>query len=170
MKQWRVCLGPFLAALVFGCGGQAEGGDDDDPLAPGSGRNGPTAAAPTSPPPAYSGSTAAPPAASNAPPDRAPRSGPATELQLIEAMLGRYCGSCHGAAAIRNDNVMGGFDSVEDVEQLVQSGYIVPLDAERSLLFQRIRRGDMPPRGVTPRPSQTEIRAFESFIEGDDLF
>ena len=84
-------------------------------------------------------------------------------------MLGRYCGSCHGAAAIANDNVIA-FDFVEDVEELVENGYIVPLNPDASLLFGRVLRGDMPPRGVQPRPSQSEIQAFESFIAGDDLF
>jgi hypothetical protein len=170
MTLWRAGTGSWFVALVFACGGQAEGGDSDGPLAPAPTGRGPTAAAPTAPPPAYRGTTAPPPAASTASPDRASVSGPATQLQLLEAMLGRYCGECHGAAAIANDNVMGGFDYVEDIEELVQNGYIVPLDAERSLLLQRIRRGDMPPRGVQPRPSQSEIRAFESFIDGDDLF
>jgi hypothetical protein len=168
MKQWHVCLGSFLAAVVFACGGRAEGGDSDDPSAPRPGGNGPTAAAPTAPPPAYRGTTAPPPAASSAPPDRAPLSQPATEQQLVEAMLARYCGACHGEAAIRNDNVMA-FDFVDDLEEMVESGYIVPFEPERSLLYRRIVNGDMPPPGIMPRPSQTEIRAFESFIEGDDL-
>src|SRR6187431_74567 len=95
MKLWRMGLGSFLAAVVFACGGRAEG-DSDEPRASEGGGKGPTTPAPTAPPPAYRGTTAPPPVASNAPPDRAPLPGPATELQLVEAMLGRYCGDCHG--------------------------------------------------------------------------
>jgi hypothetical protein len=169
MKQWRVCLGSFLAALVFACGGQAEGGDSDDPFARDPGSNGPTTAAPTAPPPAYRPTTAPPPAVSNAPPEQAGLSPQAAELRLVETMLSRYCGDCHGAAAVANGTVAS-FDSVEDIEQMVQSGLIVPLNAERSQLYTRTRNGDMPPPGIMPRPSQTEIRAFESFIDGDALF
>jgi mono/diheme cytochrome c family protein len=81
-------------------------------------------------------------------------------------MLGKYCGKCHGAAAIANGTVMGGFDSVEDMEELVMSGYIIPRSPGTSLLVQRIRSGDMPPAGVMPRPSQTEIRALEAYVSG----
>lgn len=97
-------------------------------------------------------------------------SGVDSPLELAEAMLGKYCGNCHGAAAIANDNVMGAFDYVEDLEELVERAWIIPLNADQSPLLRRIRRGEMPPQGVQPRPSQAEIRAFESFIDGDDLY
>lgn len=168
MKLWRAGTGS-LFALMLACGGRAGGGDSDGPLAPEPTSNGPATAPPSAPPPAYQRNTAPPPA-STAPPDRAPPSESETEAQIVEGMLGRYCGECHGVAAIRNGNVMSAFDFVEDIDELVANGYIVPLNADASPLFARIRRGDMPPPGVQPRPSQTEIRAFESFIDADDQF
>jgi len=85
-------------------------------------------------------------------------------------MLGKYCGNCHGVAAIANGRVMGGFDSVEDIEELVEEGYIIPLNPKASPLVQRIRSGEMPPPGVRPRPSESEIRALELFVDGSDRF
>jgi mono/diheme cytochrome c family protein len=83
-------------------------------------------------------------------------------------MLGRYCGSCHGAAAVANGTVAA-FDSVDDLDEMVERGYIIPFNSAASPLVQRVRKGDMPPASVMPRPSQSEIRALESFVSTGGL-
>ena len=53
------------------------------------------------------------------------------------------CASCHNSGSAR-----GGFGIVLDVEAMKTAGYIIPGNAERSLLIRRLSPvGNMPPNG-----------------------
>jgi mono/diheme cytochrome c family protein len=77
------------------------------------------------------------------------------------AILAKHCGKCHAGAKAEGDL---GF--VTDTQRLITEGYLVPGDARRSQLVQRIVDGEMPPAGVKLRPSAQEIAALTSWIDG----
>jgi hypothetical protein len=80
-------------------------------------------------------------------------------------MLDGLCGSCHGAEAIREGNVQGGFDSVNDFDRMVTQGLIVPLSSADSPLFQVMRDGSMPPPGIEPRATSRDTELLGQFID-----
>lgn len=76
-------------------------------------------------------------------------------------MLTRDCGPCHAG----NERA-GGIGSIDDVDSLVSSGWIVPGNAAQSPLFDSVRSGRMPPAGMLSRPSVGERWLLEGFIDG----
>ncbi len=82
-----------------------------------------------------------------------------------QGTLERFCGSCHGAQAIREGNVQGGFDSVTDIDRMVTLGLVVPLSSADSPLIQVMRNGSMPPPGVEPRVTDRDIQIVAQFID-----
>jgi mono/diheme cytochrome c family protein len=67
----------------------------------------------------------------------------ATEIAKAEAVdvLETYCGSCHGDDGTSE----GELDHIGDIDQLVESGLLIPLDSTRSVIIRRMRLGEMPP-------------------------
>ncbi|MBL8793544.1 MAG: protein kinase, partial [Planctomycetia bacterium] len=77
-------------------------------------------------------------------------------------VLQAHCYHCHG----QDGNVEGGFNFVLDREQLVtRRKMIVPGDADRSRLFQRVRGGDMPPESEGKPLSEEELTVLRRWIE-----
>ena len=68
-----------------------------------------------------------------------------------QAVIERHCLRCHSGAKARGD-----FDYIADTTRLVATGLIVPGDAGRSYLIERIVDGEMPPATVKVRPSAAE--------------
>ncbi len=75
-------------------------------------------------------------------------------------MLEKYCGKCHLAKA------EGDLSYINDPKRLIQEGYLVPGDAGRSQIVQRIVDGEMPPAGVKARPSTEDIATLRTWIDG----
>ncbi len=77
----------------------------------------------------------------------------------VQNLLEDTCSGCH-----TGEGASAQFDYVTDVEQLVQTGRIVPGDPDASPLMARVAGGQMPPAGVEPRPTEVEIDALEQWI------
>lgn len=77
----------------------------------------------------------------------------------------RLCGDCHGEEAIRAGNVQGGFDYIDNVDRLVEEGWIIALRSDDSPIIQMMEAGEMPPPGVEPRPTRGELAYLRSFID-----
>jgi mono/diheme cytochrome c family protein len=116
---------------------------------------------PTRPP--RGGSTSGNPAP--VPPESAPPSDvmePAFEAARM--VLETYCGGCHGAAAAQSGNVQG-FGEIGDIAALITRGLVVPLESSDSRLVQVMLDGSMPPLGVGPRPTSSDIQTVIDFID-----
>jgi hypothetical protein len=77
----------------------------------------------------------------------------------IESWLANDCGSCHG------NTPADARVPLVDVSEMVAEGLIVPCSPDGSSLVQRLRDDSMPPLGVSPRPTASELRDLEAFIE-----
>ena len=90
---------------------------------------------------------------------------PETNLLATQAheILSSNCLRCHGQAGADE----GGFNFATDRERLVASGYVLPKDAGRSPLMERLLSKDspMPPAGESPRPSQAELATLHQWIQ-----
>jgi len=85
----------------------------------------------------------------------------------VESILQTNCGKCHGAAAQAAGPCKAGMCYIEDVQELIANGKIVPGKPEESPLYDRLTRSNgtqMPPPGETQRPSQFEISQIKDFI------
>jgi hypothetical protein len=78
-----------------------------------------------------------------------------------KAMLETHCYGCHGKAGA----VEGGFNTVLEVQKLIDGRKVIPGDTRNSSLYQRVVHGDMPPRSVKVRPSEAEVAALARWIE-----
>jgi hypothetical protein len=153
----------FLAALllvVAGCGGNS----NDTGRTP-------------SPPAEMAPRPDRPPPRSFAPPNdpAPPRPAPPSEAELsaaqraryveavqsVDTLLERNCGSCHGKSVPAAPCGLR-FDHTDD---LVALGLLAPLDADASRVVQVIVDGSMPPPGVVPRPTQSELDQLRAFID-----
>jgi mono/diheme cytochrome c family protein len=110
-------------------------------------------------------------------PDPAPAPGPriddpnelakaAAENVLLEA-----CGQCHGTNLSITEAKGGGFNFINDIDQLVAKGYIVPLDPENSRIIKRMRAGEMPPpnQGFSP-VADSDIEVVASYIKNPNFW
>lgn len=79
----------------------------------------------------------------------------------FEDLLLRTCGQCHSADS---NQVRGGIDYIDNLDELIETGRIVPGNPEASLIYQRIERGEMPPANVEPRVTDEELEAMARFI------
>jgi mono/diheme cytochrome c family protein len=93
----------------------------------------------------------------------------ASEIELARAaaenVLRANCGGCHGPqltpAAAR-----AGMNFIDDIDELVNQGKIVPLDSAGSPVVSRMKEGSMPPLGTNgPRPSERDIALVEQFVD-----
>jgi mono/diheme cytochrome c family protein len=83
----------------------------------------------------------------------------------IESWLASDCGSCHGNAPADAGASAGERVPLLDVAELVVQGVILPCNPEGSLLVQRLRDDSMPPPGVSPRPTASELSDLVAFID-----
>jgi mono/diheme cytochrome c family protein len=82
-----------------------------------------------------------------------------------ENILQSNCGQCHGSNLDLSD-ASGNMNYIDDIDQLVASGKIVPLDSKNSRIIERMREGSMPPpSSQLPRVSDSEIDVVAQFID-----
>lgn len=81
------------------------------------------------------------------------------------AVLATYCAKCHGDP----EHAESDFGFVRDTDKLISAGYIVPGDAERSLIYRRIALGEMPPAAVKKRPKPADVAAVKVWIDGMEV-
>jgi hypothetical protein len=76
------------------------------------------------------------------------------------AILKKHCGECHGPGG----SGKGGFDYVLDRGRLVGRAQVVPGSGRESVLFQRVRDGEMPP-AKRPRLGKDEVALLGQWID-----
>ena len=59
----------------------------------------------------------------------------------------------------------GGFNFVLDRDKLVARHKVIPGDAEKSRLYRRVHRGEMPPEEEAVRPSTDDIVVLRQWVE-----
>jgi hypothetical protein len=92
-----------------------------------------------------------------------PLSQAALDKAAAENVLASRCGYCHGPAL--KDQAEAGMNYIDDIDQLVEKGKILPLNAAGSPLVQKMVRGLMPPPGSGyPLPTAAEIDVVVSYI------
>ncbi len=153
-----------LLAGVLACGGRADSeaapypapAPVDIPSSPL-----PSAATPARPAPAPAAQT--PPRGSEAESD----STPYFQVDAVENILLANCGSCHGPAAPVAGS--GGIRFIDDVDQLVAAGLILPLSSAQSPIVRVSVSGSMPPPGSGLQPmTEGDLDVIVSYI--DDPF
>jgi mono/diheme cytochrome c family protein len=92
----------------------------------------------------------------------------ASELELARAaaenVLRANCGQCHGPQ-LSQAAARAGMNFIDDIDELVNQGKIVPLDADNSPVVVRMREGSMPPlNNDGPRPSTQDIETVAEFV------
>ena len=83
----------------------------------------------------------------------------------VENILAANCGQCHGPA-LRPEQASGDIWFIDDVDQLTERGYIVPLNSAASRIVQVMRDGSMPPAdsGLPPL-DESDIEIVARFID-----
>src|SRR5262245_29132980 len=85
--------------------------------------------------------------------------GEAADLaQQAKAILKSHCFACHGEGGANE----GGFNFVLNRKRLVRE-LVVPGSAEESRLFERVKKGEMPPEG--DRVPDDEVKILREWIE-----
>jgi hypothetical protein len=76
------------------------------------------------------------------------------------AVLQANCAGCHEAP-----NKSGNLDYIMEVDRLKSSGLLVPGDPERSAIYARIEKGEMPPQGQAKRPTNSDTTVLYQWIK-----
>jgi mono/diheme cytochrome c family protein len=74
-------------------------------------------------------------------------------------ILKKHCAQCHGEAGSRK----GGMNYILDRDLLVERGQVIPGDPEKSPLWQRVAKSEMPPE-KQPRPSSDDLAVLKRWI------
>ncbi|MEY2935197.1 MAG: Serine/threonine-protein kinase pkn1 [Pseudomonadota bacterium] len=100
------------------------------------------------------------------PPGDAPRGDAAALAKAAaENILAANCGQCHGPD-LSKASAKAGMNFINDIDRLVEDDKIVPLDSARSLIVQRMLRGEMPPPGSgVPSATLADIDVVSSYID-----
>jgi mono/diheme cytochrome c family protein len=122
---------------------------------------------PSSPAASNAGTEVSAGAANNA--GAAPKKEPASQADLDKAtaenILKSNCGYCHGPA-LTQLQAKAGMNYIDDIDKLVETGRILPLDSANSRLIQRMVRGEMPPPGSGyPLVSKADIDLVAAYID-----
>jgi hypothetical protein len=168
----RTAAGLVLLAGGLGCGGKTEAQQPwPDPAptvtreVPGSAP--PSASAGESPRPAAGGTTGEAPSPQNTPTlgDGNDLIDPTTDhLVPIDNVLMAYCGPCHSSTAPLEGS--GGIRFMDDLDQVVAAGLIVPLDSAASRVVVVSANGSMPPPSSgLPSMSDVDLEVLISFID-----
>ena len=177
--MWRPVrlLSTLLAVVSTGvaCGGKAnsDGSEPREPSEPG--------ALPSTPPVQVPARPEAPPTPTILPGDGdplPPETDPAdrdpatdetaTVSGVIYEILERNCGACHTPVDSTLPRARLAF--TDDIDLMVELGFIIPLESGRSPLVQLILTGVMPPPGVEPRPSDYDILTLQQFIDNPNFW
>ncbi len=82
-----------------------------------------------------------------------------------ENVLAANCGQCHGPALTPED-ALAGMNYINDIEQLVETGKIIPLNSAGSRVVQRMVRGEMPPpNSGLPAVTEADITTVAQYID-----
>jgi mono/diheme cytochrome c family protein len=157
-RRLRVAHLASLATLLSLCAIGCSSNDDPEQPPPDDNTN-------QQPPPGSGGTggdVTPPPTNTNTEPPPPP---PIDKLERaqFEALLERACGQCHGPDAVA---VQGGINYINNLDELIASGRIVPGNPEESLIYQRIDRGEMPPEGAGTEVTAAELDQLATFIAG----
>jgi serine/threonine-protein kinase len=92
-----------------------------------------------------------------------------SEAELAKAaaenVLAANCGQCHGPA-LTEQQAQAGMNYINDIDQLVETGKIVPLNSAASRIVQRMVRGEMPPvSSGLPAVTEADINTVAQFID-----
>jgi len=80
-------------------------------------------------------------------------------------VLAANCGQCHGPA-LTPEQAKAGMNYINDIDQLVATGKIVPLDSAGSRVIQRMEKGEMPPiSSGLPRVTDADIQTVAQYID-----
>src|SRR5262249_19528405 len=91
----------------------------------------------------------------------APPADTAALAARAQAFLKAHCYRCHGEGGA----VEGGINYILDINKLIQRRKVTPGESAKSRLYQRVARGQMPPRSVKARPSAAEVEALRRWID-----
>jgi mono/diheme cytochrome c family protein len=88
-----------------------------------------------------------------------------------ENVLLTECGQCHGTSLSITEAKGGGFNFINDIDQLVDKGYIKPLDPDGSRIIQRMRAGEMPPSSQGFQPvADANIEIVAAYIKNPQFW
>jgi len=116
--------------------------------------------------PLLAGCTAAPTPVAGPP---RPNPGVGSEAELAKAaaenVLASNCGQCHGPA-LTPQQAQAGMNYINDIDELVKTGKIVPLNSAGSRIIQRMVRGEMPPvASGLPAVTEADINTVAQYID-----
>ncbi len=92
--------------------------------------------------------------------DEASRERCRASTENAKRLLEDSCASCHGGGAASE----GGFNTVLDINAMIDTGKIAPGKPESSPLYAVLKAGVMPPKDVTDRPSDADIDYVHDWI------
>jgi mono/diheme cytochrome c family protein len=95
----------------------------------------------------------------------APSNPAALAKAAAENILASNCGQCHGPA-LTTDQAKAGMNYINDIDQLVKTGKIIPLNSAGSRIVQRMIRGEMPPvSSGLPRVTEADYTVVAEYID-----
>lgn len=118
------------------------------------------------PPPDETPSDGAPPdgVTPNDPRDE-PSSAEDLDRLAAENVLNANCGYCHGPN-LSEQAAQAGMNYINDIDRLVETGKIIPMNSAGSRVVQYMRNGSMPPPGSGyPTVKEAEIAIVSAFID-----
>jgi mono/diheme cytochrome c family protein len=101
-----------------------------------------------------------------APAAAAPPSDPAALAKAAaENVLKSNCGQCHGTQ-LTPLTAQAGMNYINNIDQLVANGKIIPLNSAGSLVIQRMQKGEMPPpTSGLPPVTEADINTVAQYID-----
>jgi len=119
--------------------------------------------------PLLAGCTAAPAATNNTPVVTRTPGGGGSEADLAKAaaenVLAANCGQCHGTA-LTEQSAQAGMNYINDIDKLVETGKIIPLNSAGSRVVQRMVRREMPPvSSGLPAVTDADINTVSQYID-----
>ncbi|MEO8180185.1 MAG: hypothetical protein ABI895_15220 [Deltaproteobacteria bacterium] len=110
--------------------------------------------------PASAGPAVVTPRNNNPPSDEA-----ALSKAAAENVLASNCGQCHGPA-LTPQQAQAGMNYINDIDELVKTGKIVPLNSAGSRIVQRMVRREMPPvSSGLPAVTDADITVVSQYID-----
>lgn len=78
----------------------------------------------------------------------------------VEQFFRAYCAGCHTGSAAQ-----GNFNVADNLEAIIEDGWVVPGDSANSPTYKRIADTSMPPSGAPAYPPDEEIQNLGRFID-----